>query len=228
LLGNAIKFTPSGCVTLRVFWHSQTQSTKQSENQSEDIAADNSQSIPELAAFTSSLWFEVEDTGPGINPSELDRLFEPFVQTETGRRSQEGTGLGLPISRQFVHLMGGELTVQSQLGKGSIFRFHIPTQQVEEAPPQLELADRRVIGLAPGQPQYRILVVEDNWANRQLLVDLLVLIGFEVQTATNGQEAIEMWRTWLPHLIWMDIRMPLLDGYEATQRIRDRLLSPAR
>nr|RNJ70474.1 MAG: PAS domain S-box protein [Leptolyngbya sp. IPPAS B-1204] len=220
LLGNAIEFTSSGCVTLRVFWYSQTQSTNQSGNQPEDIDADNSQSIPELAAFTSSLWFEVEDTGPGINPSELDRLFEPFVQTESGRRSQEGTGLGLPISRQFVHLMGGELTVQSQLGKGSIFRFHIPTQQVEEATPQPELADRRVIGLAPGQPQYRILVVEDNWANRQLLVDLLVLIGFEVQTATNGQEAIEMWRTWLPHLIWMDIRMPLLDGYKATQRIR--------
>lgn len=217
LLSNAIKFTVSGSVTLRVF----RQFTSESLSDTNEIACCYQPTSPALTcSLAQPLWFEVEDTGLGINPSELDRLFEPFVQTESGRKSQEGTGLGLPISRQFVHLMGGELTVQSKLGEGSIFRFSISGQEVQGASLQPERPNQRVIGLAPGQPPYRILVVEDNWANCQLLVDLLTLIGFDVQAATNGQEALALWRSWLPHLIWMDIRMPLMDGYEATQQIR--------
>ncbi len=190
LLGNAIKFTMSGWVKLRVY---------------------------PLAA--SRLTFEVEDTGIGIDSTEQHSLFEPFTQTEAGRKSQEGTGLGLPISREFVQLMQGELSVESVPGQGSLFRFYIQIQPGESNLP-LQPPIKRVIGLAPDQPHYRILVVEDNWSNRQLLVDLLTLIGFEVQTAENGQEAISLWRIWLPHLIWMDMRMPIMDGYEATRHIR--------
>ncbi|NJO80423.1 MAG: response regulator [Cyanobacteria bacterium RM1_2_2] len=171
-------------------------------------------------APSAMLWFEVQDTGLGIDSAEFDTLFEPFVQTESGRKSQEGTGLGLPISRQFVQLMGGDLTLESEVDRGSTFRFNILIQPVDSVTLGAEQFNRRVIGLAPGRPTHRILVVEDNWANRQLLVDLLELVGFEVQAAENGQAAITLWRNWSPHLIWMDIRMPVMDGYEATRQIR--------
>lgn len=164
--------------------------------------------------------FEVTDTGIGIAPDDQTLLFSPFVQTEMGRKAQEGTGLGLAISHQFVRLMGGELTVESVFGQGSTFRFAIPVERVNAPIYPLNQPQKQVLGLLPSQPQYRILVVEDNWANRQLLVDLLQLLGFAVQSAQNGLEAVERWRDWQPHLIWMDIRMPELDGYEATQRIR--------
>jgi PAS domain S-box-containing protein len=210
LLSNAIKFTLTGYVLLRVYCGSEP-------NVSESSPASISD---EFTAPSVMLWFEVQDTGLGIDSAEFDALFEPFVQTEAGRKSQEGTGLGLPISRQFVRLMGGELIVDSAFNIGSTFRFNILIQPVDSASLEAAHPNRRVIGLAPGLPTYRILVVEDNWANRQLLVDLLELVGFEVQAAENGQEAITLWRNWSPHLIWMDIRMPVINGYEATRQIR--------
>ncbi|MDV2999009.1 MAG: Sensor histidine kinase RcsC [Chroococcopsis gigantea SAG 12.99] len=189
LLTNAIKFTDEGCVTLGVRNDGLT------------------------------LLFEVEDTGSGIAESEIDNLFEAFVQTETGRKSQEGTGLGLPISKTFVNLMGGDITVESSLGIGTVFRFTIPLQEAS----QLTLASRpgrEVIGLKPGQTLYRILVVEDKLENRRLLVQLLTSVGFTVREAGDGEIAIALWRDWQPHLIWMDLRMPVLDGYATTKQIR--------
>ena len=135
---------------------------------------------------------------------------------------QEGTGLGLTISRQFARMMGGEITVSSDLGQGSLFQFDIPVTLPEPSEIQ-SLKSRvknRVIGLEPGQPVYRLLVVEDVEANRQLLVNLLKPLGFEVREASNGQEAVAVWQQWQPHLIWMDMRMPVMDGYEATRRIK--------
>jgi len=165
--------------------------------------------------------FEVEDTGQGIAQNELNKLFKPFTQTETGLKSGEGTGLGLPISQKFVQLMGGEIAVNSVLGQGSKFAFEIQVIPVEEMPiGTTKPVDKKVIGLAPDQPVYRILVAEDKLTNRLLLIKLLSCLGFEVQEAKNGQEAIAIWESWEPHLIWMDMQMPVMNGYEATKRIK--------
>lgn len=201
LLSNAIKFTQTGSVTLRV-------------SKNPIIPADSSNST----GF--QLRFAVEDTGIGIATTDLDQLFEAFVQAGPGRRSQEGTGLGLPISRQFVRLMGGDITVTSNVGQGSTFCFAIVAQPGLGTTSSLSQQQaRRVIGLVT-QPTYRILVAEDKWENRQLLVKLLAGIGFLVQEAANGLEAITLWESWQPHLILMDMQMPELDGYAATQQIR--------
>ena len=192
LLGNAVKFTDEGGVALRV-------------------AAD---------VERHRLIVEVEDTGPGIAPEELELVFEPFAQTASGRRSLEGTGLGLSISRQFARLMGSDITVNSVLGEGSIFKFEIPIGQADAAEVEVEQPSRQVLGLEPGQATYRLLIVDDRETTRQLLVKLLEPLGFEVCEAVDGQEAIEKWERWGPHLIWMDMRMPVMDGYEATRQIK--------
>jgi len=166
------------------------------------------------------LVFEVEDTGPGIAPEELEAVFDPFVQTESGKRSQEGTGLGLSISRQFVRLMEGDLIVSSEVGSGSLFKFDIQIERADPAEVKSAEPTQQVVRLEPDQPLYRLLVVEDRDPNRKLLVNLLAPLGFEVQEAVNGLEAIEMWERWKPHLIWMDLRMPVMDGYEAIKRIK--------
>ncbi|OAD22293.1 two-component hybrid sensor and regulator, partial [Candidatus Thiomargarita nelsonii] len=190
LLNNAIKFTQEGGVSLRV------------------------------SSEAGALRFEIEDTGPGIAPDELDNLFEAFVQTAAGKLAEEGTGLGLAISRQFVQLMGGDMTVSSEVGKGTTFKFEIAIRVVKSSDIQSQQTSRQVIALAPGQSRYRILIVDDKHSNRQLLLKLLGPLGFEVRDCCNGVEAIEIWEHWQPHLIWMDMRMPVMDGYEATQRIK--------
>ncbi|MBP6703899.1 MAG: response regulator [Vicinamibacteria bacterium] len=161
--------------------------------------------------------FEVEDTGQGIAEAEQPKLFSAFVQTHSGQRSKEGTGLGLAISRQIVNLMGGDIDLRSAVGQGSVFSFAIGLPATDEA---LALAERRVIGLAPGQVAPRILVVDDTEENRLLLKQLLSSVGFEVREAANGQEAVECVETWRPALIFMDVRMPVMDGLTATRRIR--------
>jgi PAS domain S-box-containing protein len=214
LLENAIKFTESGKVTLRVrvvhrSWYPYGEASYRVPSQ-------------EQPANNFRLYFEVEDTGTGIAPEEMHFLFIPFEQTATGRNSQQGTGLGLPISRQFVQLMGGDITVSSILGNGSIFNFDIPLCIAQSDEVQIPQITRRVIGLLPNQPQYRILVVDDNQLSRLLLVKLLTSTGFEVREATNGVEAIALWESWKPHLILMDMQMPVMDGYEATRQIKAR------
>ncbi|NET35959.1 MAG: response regulator, partial [Cyanothece sp. SIO1E1] len=217
LIGNAIKFTAKGSVTLHVSRGTAAEkgAAKYSLSQAKPNKTQNSAPLSR-----STLFFAVEDTGAGIAPAELATIFDAFVQTESGRQSQQGTGLGLPISQKFVQLMGGDITVVSQLGQGTTVGFQLQIDPVEASEVQTKL-HRRVIGLAPDQPDYRILVVEDRPENRQLLVQLLESVGFTVQEAKNGQEAIARWQTWHPHLIWMDMQMPVMDGYEATKQIRD-------
>jgi signal transduction histidine kinase/CheY-like chemotaxis protein len=201
LLGNAIKLTDSGSVRLAV-------RRKQGQEDASDSAI---------------LDFEVADTGCGISSREQDRIFDAFYQSESQRSPRQGTGLGLSISRKFVELMGGVLEVNSEVGKGTRFTFDIRlqlAQGTDNAPQQLY---RRVIGLAAGQPVFRLLVVEDNDNNRNLLVTLLQSVGFDVREAVNGREAVAIWQQWRPHLIWMDIRMPVMDGYEATAIIRSEM-----
>jgi CheY-like chemotaxis protein len=119
-----------------------------------------------------------------------------------------------------VRLMGGDITVSSEVGRGSLFKFDVQAGLADAAEVQAAQPRRRVLGLEPNQPIYRLLVAEDKETNRQLLVKLLEPLGFEVKEAVNGQEAIEVWERWEPHLIWMDMRMPVMDGHEATRRIK--------
>lgn len=215
LLGNAIKFTGEGSVALHV------ETLHARSLQERGIIPQSPISNPQ-----SLITFEVEDTGPGIAPAELDTLFEAFIQTETGRKSQEGTGLGLPISQKFVQLMGGTIAVSSILSQGTRFRFTIKISPAQAADIEIQQS-KRVISLAPNQPSYRILIADDKWESRVLLVNLIAPMGFEVQEAENGWQAVERWQSWEPHLIWMDMRMPVMDGYEATRRIRQSLQGQA-
>ncbi len=211
LLSNAVKFTHEGMITLRV-------QCNHDELPGPDVLDESSQGVSTSAEAW--LHFEVADTGVGIAPEELNAVFDAFVQTESGYRSQEGTGLGLPISRQFVRMLGGDLTVNSVVGIGSTFSFDVPVTLTDASQVQSARPERRVVGVVPGQFAYRLLVVEDRDTNRQLLTKLLRPLGFEVREATNGREAIEIWEDWDPHLIWMDMRMPVMNGYEATQHIK--------
>ncbi len=208
LLNNAIKFTKEGEIQLSVSSYQLSVNRKRLSVQLEEMMTDH------------CLLFTVKDTGPGIAPEEMDKLFEAFAQTETGRQAKEGTGLGLTISRKFVQLMGGEITVKSTGGMGTTFSFDIQAGIVDAQDIEETQSPQRPIALEPGQPHYRLLIVEDKPDNRTLLVKLLNPFGFELREATNGQEAIEIWEVWEPHLIWMDLRMPVLDGYKATQQIK--------
>ncbi|MBD1912842.1 response regulator [Leptolyngbya sp. FACHB-16] len=215
LLGNAIKFTQAGSVMLRV-------RSEEAEGRGQKAEAP-----PRSSSSLLTLYFEVEDTGPGIAAHEMNQLFEAFSQTEIGQKSQQGTGLGLAISRQFVRLMGGDITADSVLGRGATFAFDMKVELGDPAKIGVQQPSCRVIGLAPDQPKYRILVVDDRWVNRQLLLRLLEPIGFEVRDAEDGQQAIALWKEWQPHLIWMDMRMPVMDGYEATRYIKAHLQGQA-
>jgi len=229
LLGNAIKFTQEGRVMLRVGLkigeEGQGNALMRQGTEIGKPLSHPCSSSPLPITHYQSLIFEVQDTGSGIAADELDVLFDPFMQTQTGRQSMEGTGLGLPISRAFVGLMGGDISVSSTLGQGSIFSFDIKVQAASSVDAQDTMKQQRVIGLEPNQSKYRILIVEDVEENSLLLVKLLEPLGFEIREAVNGREAVEIWLRWQPHLILMDIRMPVMDGYEATRAIRAREMS---
>lgn len=196
LVGNAIKYTDTGGVTLR--------------------ASHANDAQPERA----HLEFEIEDSGPGISHEDRQRVFLPFVQVGTPASVQAGTGLGLAICQQYAELMGGRIGVESEPGKGSVFRFRIPVGIRLSLTESGEPAHGRILGLAEGQPRYRLLLVEDQPDNRLLLRRLLDPLGFELREAANGQEAVAVFAQWHPDLIWMDIRMPVMDGVEAVRRIR--------
>ena len=196
LVGNAVKFTPHGGVTVRFGMKPN--------------------------AMPQRLLIEVEDSGIGIKPEDQQKIFEPFVQLGQ-MATQQGTGLGLTLTRQFVQLMGGIVSVESAPGKGSIFRVELPVDKVaaaDVAKPE-NVGKGEIVGLAPGQPEYRILIVEDQLESQLLLAKLMKNAGFQVQVAENGEQGVQLFRDWRPHLIWMDRRMPVMDGLEAAQRIRE-------
>jgi PAS domain S-box-containing protein len=195
LLSNAVKFTERGRVEMRC-------------------------DARQAAQGSHLLSVEVEDTGAGISEQEMGRLFHHFEQTASGKKLQMGTGLGLAISLEFARLMGGDITVSSQEGRGSIFRFQVPVAEAIEQVPVRPQSSRRVRGLQPGQPPLRVLIADDYDANREWVKSLLLLIGAEVREAANGEEAFSVWQEWQPPLVLMDLRMPVLDGLEATRRIK--------
>lgn len=188
LLVNAVKYTDRGQVTLR------------------------------LTPIEGYIRFEVADTGAGIAPDEQKRIFQAFYQTDAGAARGEGAGLGLTISHEFVRLMGGEISLESQLGLGSVFVFSLPLPAADHVPPAIPHG--RVLGLQAGQAPLRILVAEDAADSRELIVRILSSVGFEVHAVENGAQAVDDFKSWQPHFIWMDIRMPVMDGYEATRQIR--------
>ncbi len=199
LLGNAIKFTKTGGITLLVT---------------------NLKSSKEMLPHSCHLHFEVVDTGQGISQEEQGRIFDAFFQSDDQDPSQQGTGLGLPISQKFANLLGGVLAVHSEVGIGTNISFDMPVELADGTNTKSSQLAQRVIRLAEGQPVFHLLVVEDNKNNRNLLVKLLRTVGFKVKEAVNGKDAIEICKKWQPHLIWMDMRMPVMDGYEATIKIK--------
>lgn len=195
LLGNAYKFTEKGEIVLRI---------ETGEDRGPDLC----------------LLFGVEDTGVGIPEDEIDEIFQPFKQSTSTVNKGEGTGLGLTISQKYAVMMGGAITASSRIGKGSVFQLEIKCKEGEIENLRERINRGRIIGIARKQSVPKILVAEDVEESRRLLMRLLESVGFEVRGASNGLEAIEVWKTWQPELIWMDMRMPIMDGLEATHHIR--------
>ncbi|HEY9847414.1 MAG TPA: ATP-binding protein, partial [Candidatus Caenarcaniphilales bacterium] len=188
LLSNAVKFTDKGSVTLKVGYHEE------------------------------KLRFQVEDTGIGILPRELEEIFLPFQQVGDRSRGTEGTGLGLAISRQLVRMMGGELQVKSTLGQGSIFWLDLDLPEIAQGQAIVKGKQRPIIGFKGSKR--KVLVVEDKWANRSIMVNLLEPLGFEVVEATDGVDGLNKAREFKPDIIFMDLVMPVMDGFEATRQLR--------
>lgn len=215
LLNNAIKFTAAGAVTLRI-----------AGERLHDAAAPPSDCVDESAAGRCMLHIEITDTGPGMTPEELDHVFDPFTQAAAGRQAPEGSGLGLSISRAFARMMGGDVTLESEPGRGTTARASCLVDIPEGAPLQQRPGRRHILSLEPGQPRYRILIADDHADCRTLLARLLDAIssagtGLEVQEASSGADTLALWERWQPHLIWLDIKMPDMSGYEVAARIRE-------
>lgn len=193
LIGNSIKFTAEGKITLRARCQ-----------------------IPEAGKVS----FEVQDTGPGVAPEEREMLFEPFAQTSSGKQSKAGTGLGLSIAREYARLMNGDLVYRDAPQKGALFIFTAEVEKSDASQISTREPHGRVIGLRAGQPVYRILIIENNPDNSAVLSGILSMDGLEIRIAENGQEGVDLSESWQPNLIFMDIQMPIMNGYEAARLIK--------
>ena len=195
LLGNAVKFTSQGQVTLRV-----------------QVLA-----MPQDNHVT--LRFEVADTGVGMSPEQLDKIFLPFEQVGHAKQRAKGTGLGLAITRQLLHLMGSDVTVESKLGQGSCFCFNLTLPLVVVKEITEEPNNQYITGYQGARRT--ILVVDDQEKNRLVLSSMLSVLGFEIVLAENGQQEVELTRQIKPDLILTDLMMPVMNGFEAVKLIRE-------
>ncbi len=196
LLDNALKFTKIGGVTLSAGYRHRS----------------------------GHLYFVVSDTGMGIRQAEIDQLFEHFTQTESGRQSESGTGLGLALSRQFARMMGGDIVAESQPMRGATFTFNVEVKLVSKFAVKAANDRHRILGLASNQPPRRVLIAEDMEDNQRFMTQVLEQAGFECRVAGDGRNAVDIAAEWQPHIILMDLRMPNMDGYEATRLIRQNPL----
>jgi CheY-like chemotaxis protein len=200
LLSNAVKFTPAGKVVLRL------------ERRDSPATALASPPVHQVL-----LRFEVRDTGIGIEQDQIDRIFQPFEQIHQIKHETGGTGLGLAISRQLVQLMGGELHVESQPGRGSVFWFEAALAVT--GPADDVMPPERVITGYSG-PRRRVLIADDIASNRLVLVEMLARVGFETIEAMDGQQVVDLAQETRPDLILIDRRMPGLNGFQAALQIR--------
>ena len=198
LIANAVKYTEKGQLSLKV-----------------NVVKKESPGLVRLR-------FEMVDSGIGISEKDQRSIFSPFQQSGSQPATENGTGLGLAICKQFVELLDGNIGVVSNPGMGSVFYFEIPVSISSLSGKTFTTPHHeRITGLADGQRHYRLLIAEDRMENRLLLRNLLEPLGFELREAVNGQEAVEQFKQWRPHLIWMDIRMPVMSGLEATRLIKE-------
>lgn len=196
LLANSVKYTDAGRISLTV-------------------------TTRPIAYKRLNLSLVIEDTGRGITLEDQKRIFDQFTQLPVGSRTLEGTGLGLSIVSRYLDLLHGEIDVQSDVGIGSRFSLTIPVLIGDLPEVEEPVHFKHVTGLASGQPEYRILIVEDDEENRALSRKILEPVGFQVREASNGADAVTIFKQWHPQLVLMDIRMPVMDGYETTRLIRE-------
>ncbi len=202
LIGNAVKFTERGGVTFKV--------------SVVDCVSDEKRT--EVLTTKVRIRFQVEDTGIGIAADELPKIFAPFEQVGHTRRHTEGTGLGLAISRQLVEIMGSELQVESTLGRGSIFWFELDLLAVDSPETNKKYSEKFIKGF--NGPNKKLLVADDQWENRSVLIHLLEPLGFEIIEATDGQDCLNKALEFQPDCILIDLVMPVMDGFEAMRQIR--------
>jgi signal transduction histidine kinase/DNA-binding LacI/PurR family transcriptional regulator/DNA-binding NarL/FixJ family response regulator len=213
LLGNAVKFTERGSIRLRVSAVNRSLHVVSGDQQLG--YAPNQRPLP-----TAKICFEVIDSGVGIRPDELSKLFHPFEQIGDTRQRAEGTGLGLAISQRLIQRMGSTIQVASQVGGGSTFWFDLIVPVFAEEPARVPPAARQVVGYTG--PRRKILVVDDSVYNRTFLVDLLSPLGFAIAEAADGPAALALARSAQPDLILLDLLMPGMTGMETTQALRQQ------
>ena len=201
LLSNAIKFTSHGFVKLAV-----------SVKSNSKLLSCGKQAL--------KLQFKIVDTGKGIAEEEKEKLFKAFSQTASGEDLQEGIGLGLNISQEFARMLDGGISVESEPDKGSTFFLDIRTWVADRSSVEAIPAKGSVIGIEPDQTTNRVLIVDDNEDNREILAEFIQVIGFPIREANNGKEAIRIFKAWNPTLVFMDLMMPIMDGFETTRKIR--------
>jgi PAS domain S-box-containing protein len=197
LLGNAVKFTERGSVDVRV-------------------------RLRRAPAGDERLMVEVADSGPGIGAEKIGVLFQPFSQVHVGILAHGGTGLGLALSREFARLMGGDVTVESRVGEGSVFRLEVPVEIAVEPVMERRAHKGRVMSIASAGPRMRILLADDDDDNRGWVRQLLGQVGFDVREAVNGADALTAFNDWRPHLVLLDVHMPVVDGLAVMRAIRAR------
>lgn len=203
LLGNAIKFTEKGGVRFTVSFADQ-------------FSVNETNQKP-----THRIRFQIIDTGIGMNQEQVAKIFLPFEQVGDIKKQSEGTGLGLAISQRIVQLMDSTIQVKSEIGQGSTFWIDLDLpESVDWMQSTRVMAAGKIVGIATGKR--RILIVDDKWENRSVVVNLLEEIGFEIVEATNGQEGLEKAMQFLPNLIITDLTMPVMDGFELTRRLRQQ------
>ncbi len=206
IIGNALKFTDQGQIVIRVYM----------ERSEDENPPSQDNSYPKC-----KISIDVEDTGCGITPDEIEKVFNQFEQTESGKNRGVGTGLGMPISRRYARMMGGDITLTSELGEGSIFRLEFEAEIRNKSETEVHTSPtRRVERIAPDQKSLHVLVVDDRDTNRDLLARMLSNVGFTVREAEDGFKAIEIFKDWRPDMIFMDMVMPGIDGCETMKRIR--------